>query len=151
VGQTVRFQEILRRLAMIDEGFVEDQARLGLDPAQASALDPKTAALLHVAACVAIGSPAVCLQWSTGRALATARVRRRSPACARSRLGPESPRPPARQLPVDSSLGRLAGRSARGWPALRRCWLGLWHVNRHACSKPYRIVRRPRPLSAART
>jgi 4-carboxymuconolactone decarboxylase len=71
VGQTVRFQEILRRLAMIDEGFVEDQARLGLDPAQASALDPKTAALLHVAACVAIGSPAVCLQWSTGRALAT--------------------------------------------------------------------------------
>jgi len=26
----VRFQEILRRLAMIDEGFVEDQAGLGL-------------------------------------------------------------------------------------------------------------------------
>ena len=71
MGQTVRFQEILRRLAMIDEGFVEDQAGLGLDPAQASALDPKTAALLHVAACVAIGSPAVCLQWSTGRAPAT--------------------------------------------------------------------------------
>jgi alkylhydroperoxidase/carboxymuconolactone decarboxylase family protein YurZ len=67
--QTVRFQEILRRLAMIDEGFVEDQAGLGLDPAQASALDPKTAALLHVAVCVAIGSP-VCLEWSTGRALA---------------------------------------------------------------------------------
>jgi hypothetical protein len=51
MGQTVRFQEILRRMAMIDEGFVEDQARLGLDPAQASALDPKTAALLHVAVC----------------------------------------------------------------------------------------------------
>jgi hypothetical protein len=32
VGQTVRFQETLRRLAMIDEGFVEHQARLGLDP-----------------------------------------------------------------------------------------------------------------------
>jgi len=30
LGQTVRFQEILRRLAMIDEGFVEDQAGLGL-------------------------------------------------------------------------------------------------------------------------
>jgi alkylhydroperoxidase/carboxymuconolactone decarboxylase family protein YurZ len=71
MGQTVRFQEILRRLAMIDEGFVEDQAGLGLDPAQVSALDPKTAALLHVAVCVAIRSPAVCLQWSTGRALAT--------------------------------------------------------------------------------
>jgi alkylhydroperoxidase/carboxymuconolactone decarboxylase family protein YurZ len=70
MGQTVRFQEILRRLAMIDEGFVEDEAGLGLDQAQASALDPKTAALLHVAVCVGIGSPAVCLEWSTGRALA---------------------------------------------------------------------------------
>ena len=29
VGQTVRFQETLRRLAMIDEGFVEHQAGLG--------------------------------------------------------------------------------------------------------------------------
>jgi 4-carboxymuconolactone decarboxylase len=51
MGQMASFQETLRRLAMIDEGFVEDEARLGLDPAQASALDPKTAALLHVAAC----------------------------------------------------------------------------------------------------
>ena len=70
VGQTVRFQETLRRLAMIDEGFVEHQARLGLDPVQASALDPKTAALLQVGASAAIGSPAVCLEWATGRALA---------------------------------------------------------------------------------
>jgi 4-carboxymuconolactone decarboxylase len=70
VGQTVRFQEILRRLAMIDEAFVEDQAELGLDPAGPSALDPKTAALLRVGACVATGSPGVCLEWSTGRALA---------------------------------------------------------------------------------
>ena len=70
MGQTVRFQEILRRLAMIDEAFVEDQAALGLDPARPSALDPKTAALLRVGACVATGSPAVCLEWSTGRALA---------------------------------------------------------------------------------
>ena len=70
MGQTVRFQEILRRLAMIDEGFVEDQAGLGLDPAGPSALDPKTAALLRVGACVATGSPGVCLEWSTGRALA---------------------------------------------------------------------------------
>jgi alkylhydroperoxidase/carboxymuconolactone decarboxylase family protein YurZ len=70
MGQTVRFQETLRRLAMIDEGFVEDQAGLGLDPAGKTALDPKTAALLQVAVCVAIGSPAVCLEWSTGRALA---------------------------------------------------------------------------------
>ena len=32
MGQTVRFQETLRRLAMIDEGFVEDQAGLGAWP-----------------------------------------------------------------------------------------------------------------------
>jgi 4-carboxymuconolactone decarboxylase len=70
MDQTVRFQETLRRLAMIDEGFVEDQARLGLGLAAASALDPKTAALLHVGVSVALGSPAVCLEWSAGRALA---------------------------------------------------------------------------------
>jgi alkylhydroperoxidase/carboxymuconolactone decarboxylase family protein YurZ len=70
MSQTVRFQDTLRRLAMIDEGFVEDQAGLGLDPAAKSALDPKTAALLQVGASVAIGAPAVCLEWSTGRALA---------------------------------------------------------------------------------
>jgi 4-carboxymuconolactone decarboxylase len=70
MGRMARFQETLRRLAMIDEGFVKDEAGLGLDPAQASALDPKTAALLHVAVCVAIGSPAMCLEWSTDRALA---------------------------------------------------------------------------------
>jgi 4-carboxymuconolactone decarboxylase len=68
MAQTARFQETLRRLAMIDEGFVEDAAGLGL--VTTSALDPKTAALLQVAASVAIGSPAVCLEWSAGRALA---------------------------------------------------------------------------------
>ena len=66
----MRFQETLRKLAMIEEGFVEDEAGLGLGPVSASALDPKTAALLQVGACVAIGSSAVCLEWSTGRALA---------------------------------------------------------------------------------
>ncbi len=70
MGQTVRFQETLRRLAMIDEGFVEDQAGLGLGPAGTSVLDPKTAALLQVAVSVAIGAPAVCLQWNASRALA---------------------------------------------------------------------------------
>jgi 4-carboxymuconolactone decarboxylase len=70
MGQTVRFQEMLRRLAMIDEGFVEDQAGLGLGPAGISALDPKTVALLQIAVSVALGSPAVCLEWSAGRALA---------------------------------------------------------------------------------
>ena len=70
MGQTVRFQETLRRLAMIDEGFVEDEAGLGLGPVKTSALDPKTTALLQVAVSVALGSPAVCLEWGAGRALA---------------------------------------------------------------------------------
>ncbi|MGO8886461.1 MAG: carboxymuconolactone decarboxylase family protein [Streptosporangiaceae bacterium] len=60
----------MRRLAMIDEGLVEGEAGLGLGLARRSALDPKTAALLRLAVLVAIGSPAVCLDWSTGRALA---------------------------------------------------------------------------------
>jgi 4-carboxymuconolactone decarboxylase len=70
MGQTVRFQETLRRLAMIDEGFVQDEAGLALNPAATSALEPKTAALLQVAVSVAMGSSAVCLEWSAGRALA---------------------------------------------------------------------------------
>jgi len=70
MGQTVRFQEILRRLAILDEGFVEDQAGLGLGLPASRCLDPKTAALVQVGALAAIGSPAVCLEWSTTRALA---------------------------------------------------------------------------------
>jgi len=70
MGQTLRFRETLRKLAMIDEGFVTGQAGLGLDQARLPALDAKTAALLQVGASVAIGSPAVCLEWSAGRALA---------------------------------------------------------------------------------
>jgi len=70
MGQTVRFQETLRRLAMIDERFVEDEARLGLGSGETLALDPRTAALLQVAAAVANGSPGVRLEWAAGRALA---------------------------------------------------------------------------------
>ena len=79
MGQTARFQETLRRLAMIDEGFVEDEARLGLGLAGTSALDPRTTALLQVAASVAGGSSAVCLEWCAARALA-AQTTRLSPA-----------------------------------------------------------------------
>lgn len=68
--QQVRYQETLRRLAMIDEGFVEDRAGLGLALARESALDAKTAALLQLGASVALGSTAVCVAWSAGRALA---------------------------------------------------------------------------------
>ncbi len=67
-NQTARFQETLRRLAIFDEGFVD--AGFGLDRADSSALDAKTTALLQVAVSVAIGSSAVCLQWSAARALA---------------------------------------------------------------------------------
>ena len=65
-----RFQEILRRLAVIDEGFVEGGAGLGLGPAGTSALDSRTVALLRLGASVAIGSSAVSLEWSATRAVA---------------------------------------------------------------------------------
>jgi alkylhydroperoxidase/carboxymuconolactone decarboxylase family protein YurZ len=68
MSRTARFQETLRRLAIFDEGVVE--AGFGIELDQTSALDAKTAALLQVAVSVAIGSSAVCLQWSTARALA---------------------------------------------------------------------------------
>ena len=70
MSQIVSFQETLRRLAMIDEGFVEDQAGLGLEGAGVSALDPKITALLRLGASVAIGSSAISLEWSVGRATA---------------------------------------------------------------------------------
>jgi alkylhydroperoxidase/carboxymuconolactone decarboxylase family protein YurZ len=70
MNQTVTFQEILRRLAIIDEGFVEDQAGIGLGPPASRLLDPKTAALVRVGALVAIGAPGVCLEWSITWALA---------------------------------------------------------------------------------
>ena len=44
MSSTTRYQETLRRLAMIDEAFVGDQARVGLEPAGTAALDAKTAA-----------------------------------------------------------------------------------------------------------
>jgi len=66
----MRFQETLRRLAMIDEGFVEDKAGLVLGLSGTSALDPKTASLLQVGVSVALGAPAVSLEWSAARALA---------------------------------------------------------------------------------
>jgi alkylhydroperoxidase/carboxymuconolactone decarboxylase family protein YurZ len=58
----------LRRLAIFDEELVT--AGFGLDLVSTSVLDLKTAALLQLAASVAIGSSAACLEWSTGRALA---------------------------------------------------------------------------------
>ena len=72
MGHAVRYQEILRRLAIIDDGFVQDPAGLGLalGLAEVRVLDPKTSALVRVGALAAIGSPAICLEWSATRALA---------------------------------------------------------------------------------
>jgi alkylhydroperoxidase/carboxymuconolactone decarboxylase family protein YurZ len=70
MDQTMRFEETLRKLAMIDEGFVDGQGVLGVGLAGTLALDPKTVALLQLGVMVALGSPAVCLEWSAGRALA---------------------------------------------------------------------------------
>src|SRR5690349_13866046 len=64
----VNFRDILRGLAIFDE----EVADAGLRPSASamSSLDAKTAALLRVAVSVAIGSSAVCLEWSTTRATA---------------------------------------------------------------------------------
>ncbi|MGE5132983.1 MAG: carboxymuconolactone decarboxylase family protein [Gemmatimonadota bacterium] len=70
MDQAVGFKEILRRLAIVDEGVVNDRAGLRLDPADTWVLDPKTAALVRLGALMAIGSPEICLEWSTGQALA---------------------------------------------------------------------------------
>ena len=42
----------------------------GLPPARTLALDAKTVSLLQLAVSVASGSPGVCLEWSTARAMA---------------------------------------------------------------------------------
>ena len=66
--ETVRFQEILRRLAVIDESAVEQHAGLGLP--EVGVLDARTTELVRVAAAAAIGAPEVCLEWGSSQALA---------------------------------------------------------------------------------
>jgi alkylhydroperoxidase/carboxymuconolactone decarboxylase family protein YurZ len=70
MSQTARFQETLRRLLLIDERFVDQQAGLCLDLPETCVLDAKSAALMRVGALVALGSPAVGMEWSATRALA---------------------------------------------------------------------------------
>ena len=59
MSETVRFQEVLRRLAMVDETFVTGQAGLGLGPAGTAALDGRTAALLQLLGTVRVSSATV--------------------------------------------------------------------------------------------
>ena len=68
MAEMARFQEILHRLAIIDERFIDERARLGA--AAAGDVDPKVAALVRVGVLVALGSPAVLLEWSISGALA---------------------------------------------------------------------------------
>ena len=68
MSRTATYQETLRRLAIFDERLVG--AGFGLALPGTPALDAKTMALLQVAVSVAIGSSAVCVQWSAARALA---------------------------------------------------------------------------------
>ena len=70
IGQAVRYQDILRRLAIIEKRFAGDQAGLDLGPPDGRTLDPKIAALVRVGALAAIGSPEACLEWSSSEALA---------------------------------------------------------------------------------
>jgi 4-carboxymuconolactone decarboxylase len=69
MNQAVSFRETLRRLAVIDESFLASRAGLGLGRTETRALDPKTVALLRLAASVATGPSAVCLQWSAAQAM----------------------------------------------------------------------------------
>jgi alkylhydroperoxidase/carboxymuconolactone decarboxylase family protein YurZ len=68
--EPVRYQEILRRLAIIDEEFARAQAGLEFTRPARGALDPVVTELVRIGALVASGSPEVCLEWSTSRALA---------------------------------------------------------------------------------
>jgi alkylhydroperoxidase/carboxymuconolactone decarboxylase family protein YurZ len=71
MGQVTSYQDVLRRLAIIDQRFASDQAGLALGtPPDGWALDPKVAGLVRIGALAAIGSPEVCLEWSTSEALA---------------------------------------------------------------------------------
>jgi hypothetical protein len=55
MSQAVRFREVFRRLAMVDESFVEDQAGLRLGSLSPRHLDLKTAALVRVGPLATIG------------------------------------------------------------------------------------------------
>jgi hypothetical protein len=66
MSRTARFQETFRRLAMVDEGFVEDEGGLGLGLARAPALDPKAAPWLRLVVSVAIADVLLAIASVTG-------------------------------------------------------------------------------------
>jgi 4-carboxymuconolactone decarboxylase len=137
MSHMVRFQETLRRLTMIDEAFVEGQAGLGLG--LAGVLDARTTALLRLGVAVAIGSPAVCLEWSTGRALAAGATEDEI-AHVLVAIAPVAGLP-TRSSTAGSSVRCCRSRSATGWATCRpRCSI------RACAAVPSPTVRPPRDV-----
>jgi hypothetical protein len=66
MSRTARFQETFRRLAMVDQGFVEDQGGLGLGLGRAPARDPKAAPWLRLGVSVAIADVLLAIAPVTG-------------------------------------------------------------------------------------
>jgi alkylhydroperoxidase/carboxymuconolactone decarboxylase family protein YurZ len=64
------YKEILRRLALSDERFVEAELRMGLDTVRVSRLDPKTHALVRLGASLAIDAAPSSYQSAVEPALA---------------------------------------------------------------------------------
>lgn len=64
------YRERLRRLALGDEQFIESVHAMGSDSVEASRLDPKTHALVRLAALLGAGGPAPCCHHAVAVALA---------------------------------------------------------------------------------
>ena len=64
------YKETLRRLALSDEGFMESELGVRLDPRQAGRLDPKTQALVRLGASLAIDAAPSSYQSAVEPALA---------------------------------------------------------------------------------
>jgi alkylhydroperoxidase/carboxymuconolactone decarboxylase family protein YurZ len=64
------YKSILRRLALSDESFVDSVLGMGHDTVEVSCLEPKTHALVRLAASLAIDAAPSSYQASTERALA---------------------------------------------------------------------------------
>jgi 4-carboxymuconolactone decarboxylase len=67
-------EEILRRLALHDEGCIESVLAMDLKHDEAAGLDPKTHALVRLAGLVALGAGPVSYHWAVESALAVGAI-----------------------------------------------------------------------------